>query len=252
VEASIPAAGEPQARATAFYRRVLITLAEADLPFVVGGALALRYYTGIVRHTKDLDLFVRLEDYPRILEKLASRGYRTELTDPQWLAKVFSGEHFVDVIFASGKGLGPVDQGWFEHAVDGEILSLPVRLCPPEEMLWSKAFLMERERYDGADVAHLLRAHGPELNWQRLLSRFGPHWRVLLSHLTLFGFIYPNERSQIPAWVFTELLGRFQAEMVDSPSADRLCQGTFLSGTQYLVDLERWGYQDARLRFRGK
>ena len=26
-----------------------------------------------------------------------------------------------------------------------------------EESLWQKAFIMERERYDGADVAHLLR-----------------------------------------------------------------------------------------------
>ena len=152
--------------------------------FVIGGALALRYYTGIVRHTKDLDLFVRSEDYPRVLEKLAARGYRTELTDPQWLAKVFFEEHFVDVIFGSGKGLGPVDQTWFEHAVPGEILGLPVRLCPLEEMIWSKAFIMERERYDGADVAHLLRARGPEMDWQRLLQRLRPIMRPWLYRLT--------------------------------------------------------------------
>ena len=60
---------------------------------------------------------------------------------------------------------------------------------------------MERERYDGADVAHLLRAHGDRLDWPRLLRRFGPHWRVLLSHLVLFGFIYPGERALVPAWV---------------------------------------------------
>ncbi len=252
MQAPIPDQGELQAVVSAFYRQVLLTLTEAGLPFVVGGALALRYYTGIIRHTKDLDLFVRLEVYPRVLEKLAGRGYRTELTDPQWLAKVFSEAHFVDVIFGSGKGLGPVDQSWFEHAVDGEILGLPARICPPEEMIWSKAFIMERERYDGADVAHLLRARGPELDWPRLLQRFGTHWRVLLGHLVLFGFIYPSERSQIPAWVQAELLSRHQREMNSSAVPERICQGTFLSGTQYLIDLERWGYQDARLHAQSK
>jgi Uncharacterised nucleotidyltransferase len=231
----------------AFYREVLITLTEAGLPFLVGGAFALRYYAGIVRHTKDLDLFVRPADYPRILEKLADQGYRTELTNPKWLAKVFADQEFVDVIFGSGKGLAAVDEVWFEHAVEGDVLGLPVRLCPVEEMTWSKAFIMERERFDGADIAHLIRARGERMDWRRLLGRFEIHWRVLLSHLVLFGFVYPNERSQIPDWVLLEFVGRLQKEMQNSPSPDRLCQGPFLSDTQYLPDLERWGYQDARL-----
>jgi hypothetical protein len=44
-----------------------------------------------------------------------------------------------------------VDDLWFAHATPGDVLGIPVRLCPPEEMIWSKAFIMERERYDGAD-----------------------------------------------------------------------------------------------------
>src|SRR5438552_11145827 len=90
---------ELEGKVLPFYRQALVTLTEAGLPFLVGGAFALRYYAGIVRHTKDLDLFVRPKDYPRILEKLAGQGYRTELTDPKWLAKVFSDKEFIDVIF---------------------------------------------------------------------------------------------------------------------------------------------------------
>jgi hypothetical protein len=182
------------------------------------------------------------------LEQLAAQGYRTELTDPQWLAKVFFGEDYVDVIFGSGKTLGAVDDGWLEHAVEGEVLDLPVRICPPEEIIWSKAFVLDRDRYDGADIAHLLRAHGRELDWQRLLKRFGPHWRVLFSHLILFGFIYPGEHSQLPDSVPTELMRRLQEEMKSPTAPNRLCQGTLFSNTQFLIDLERWGYQDARLR----
>src|SRR5947209_954083 len=89
MQASTANEAELEPSTAAFYREVLVSLTEAGLPFLVGGAFALRYYAGIVRHTKDLDLFVRPSDYPRILEKLASQGYRTELTDPKWLAKAF-------------------------------------------------------------------------------------------------------------------------------------------------------------------
>jgi hypothetical protein len=139
-----------------------------------------------------------------------------------------------------------VDDVWFEHAVPDHVLGLPVRLCPPEEMIWSKAFIMERERFDGADVAHLVRARGREMDWARLLDRFGARWRVLLSHLVLFGFIYPCERDAVPEGVMRQLLARLQAELAEPPSEDRACHGTELSRAQYLVDLERWGYRDAR------
>ena len=64
---------------------------------------------------------------------------------------------------------------------------------PVEEMIWSKAFLMERERFDGADVPHLMRARQQRSNWPRLLPRFGEHWRVLLAHLVLFPYVYPHD-----------------------------------------------------------
>jgi len=83
------------------------------------------------------------------------------------------------------------------------------------------------------------------------VRRFGPHWRVLLSHLVLFGFIYPGERSLIPSALVKELLARMQAEL-DVPTRDsKVCQGTLLSREQYLVDVDDWGYEDARLSPRG-
>ena len=83
--------------------------------------------------------------------------------------------------------------------VPDESLGFPVRLMPIEEMIWSKAFLMERERFDGADVLHLVRARQKEINWPRLLSRFGEHWRVLLAHLVLFPYVYPNDPAPRPS-----------------------------------------------------
>jgi hypothetical protein len=229
-----------------FYRAAVSVLQSAQISFLVGGAYALACHTGVVRHTKDFDIFTRPQDCERILEVFSAQRYRTEVTDPRWLAKAYSGEDFIDVIFSSGNAIAEVDDAWFEHAIDAKIFGLPVQLCPVEETIWSKAFIMERERYDGADVAHLLRACGEDLDWHRLLDRFGSHWRVLLSHLILFGFVYPNERGAIPAFVMETLLGRLQGEASPSPTAGRLCQGTLLSKVQYATDLDRWGYEDAR------
>jgi len=231
----------------AFYRRVLHILDRQQIPFLIGGAYMLRRCSEILRDTKDLDVFVCRRDFNRALDVLASAGYQTEISFSHWLGKVFSGNFFVDLIFSSGNGICRVDDIWFEHALPAEVLGMPVRLCPPEEMIWSKAFVMERERYDGADIAHILRACGERMDWQRLLRRFEAHWRVLLSYLILFGYIYPSDHSLIPEWVMQELLERLQSEKGNPLSRNRVCRGTLLSRIQYREDIELWGYQDARL-----
>jgi hypothetical protein len=230
-----------------FYRYAMRTLNGAGIPYLVGGAYALAYCTGVVRHTKDIDLFVLPADAERALDALALAGCRTELTFPHWLGKAYRGDAFCDLIFSSGNGVARVDEEWFEHALPAEVVGEHVRLVPAEEMVWSKSYVIERERYDGADICHLLRARGDQLDWERLLRRFGPHWRVLLSHLVLFGFVYPGERGKVPCGVMRELLRRMQEEQ-DAPDPDQhLCQGTLLSRSQYLKDIDDWGYRDARL-----
>jgi hypothetical protein len=230
-----------------FYRDVVRLLNRAGAKYLVGGAYALALYTGIARHTKDFDIFVRPAHAEGVLAILAGAGYRTEMTFPYWLGKAYHGDAFCDVIFSSGNGVARVDNDWFTHAVPAELLGEQVLCCPVEETIWSKGFVVERERYDGADICHLLRARGPSLDWQRLLDRYGPHWRVLLSHLVLFGFVYPGEQGNVPAWVLRQLLERLHDEMQQPPPDPHVCQGTLLSRTQYLIDIERWGYRDARL-----
>ncbi len=217
-----------------------------SLDVLVGGAYAFACYTGIERHTKDFDVFVREVDFERTLAALGRGGYRTEVPFPHWLGKAHCGEYFVDVIYRSGNGIARVDDEWFQHAVPDLVFDLPVRLCPAEEMLWSKAFIQERERFDGADVAHLLHARAEQFDWARLLRRFGSNWRVLLSHLVLFGFIYPSEDQRVPGWVMQDLLRRLETAMSAPAAQQRICRGTILSRQQYLFDIERRGYRDAR------
>jgi hypothetical protein len=238
---------DPDDPAAELYGTLLQALQQDGLPFLVGGAYAFAHYTGIRRPTKDLDLFIRAADWPRLQALAARIGYRCELTFAHWLGKVYGGEAFVDVIFNSGNGLSPVDEAWFAHAAEATILGRSVHLAPVEESLWTKAFIMERERYDGADVAHLLHACAGRIDWARLASRFGSHWRVLLSHLVLFGFIYPAERGAVPAWLMEDLLGRLLAETRGAPPQTGVCNGPLLSRAQYLPDISHRGYEDVRL-----
>ena len=228
------------------YRRVLDVLREGGVELLVGGAYAFTRYTGIERSTKDFDIFVRSTEIQRALAALADAGFRTELTFPHWLGKAYWGDTFVDVIFNSGNGVTPIDDDWFTHAPTGEVLGTTVKLMPAEEMLWSKSFVMERERYDGADVIHLIRAGAATLDWDRLVRRFGERWRVLFMNLVLFGFIYPGERTRLPRGLVEGLVGRLQAEL-DTADAAKVCNGTVVSRQQYLVDVTEWGYQDGRL-----
>lgn len=234
-----------------FYVRTLTVLNESEMPYLVGGAYAMGTLAGIERHTKDLDVFIREADLDRVLGTLRNAGYRTEVTYPHWLAKAWVSERFADVIYRSGNGVATVDDQWFENAVEAELLGIPVRLCPPEEIIWSKAYVQERERFDGADIAHLIRLSGPSLDWNRLVNRFGNDWRVLLGHLVNFGFVYPGERDTIPAWVIRKLAGRLLAEAELPPPRERVCRGTLLSREQYLIDIASWAYEDARLAPRG-
>ncbi|MDZ4835708.1 MAG: nucleotidyltransferase [Candidatus Melainabacteria bacterium] len=229
-----------------FYVDVLNLLKESNTPFLVGGAYALAQYAGVVRHTKDLDLFVKKDDAEEILEQFAKAGYKSEMTFSHWLGKAYKGESFIDLIFSSGNGVAVVDDQWFDYAKEAEVFGVTVKLCPPEEMIWSKGFIMERERFDGADVAHILHSCGPTMDWDRLLERFDSHWRVLLTHLILFGFTYPAEKDKIPADVMNKLVNKL-AEDTENSSAKQVCHGTLLSREQYLVDTDRWGYGDARL-----
>jgi hypothetical protein len=228
----------------AFYRQVQLLLCESEIPFLVGGTFAMSFHAGLCRRPKDFDVFVQPDDWPRVRELFVAAGYRVELTFPHWLGKIFEGDRYVDIIFSSGNGVAKVDGEWFEHSVAGDLLGLSVRFCPCEELIWTKAYVMERERYDGADIAHLLRARASKLDWPRLLRRFGPHWEVLLSHLILFRFICPGKRDSIPTWVLTELVSRVSDPRLQ---ISNLCQGTLLSREQYLTDVQQGGDADARV-----
>jgi hypothetical protein len=226
--------------------RALALLQDAGIQPMVGGAYAMRTHAGLWRDTKDLDLFLRKDQVHQALRLLADAGYQTEMTDPLWIAKAIDGPFFIDLIFSSGNGIAVVDQEWEKRAARAEVLGREALIVPAEEMIWQKAYIQERERFDGADIHHLIRCRGAQLDWEHVLRRFGDHWPILLGHLISFRFSFPSDKEQVPTWVMRELMARLEREEGEPPASARICRGTLLSRQQYLSEVRDHGYRDAR------
>ena len=223
-----------------YYREALGILNENNINYLVGGGLAFREYTGIVRDLKDLDLFCKAGEYPKILKLFSEHGYKTELTDVRWLAKLFKDDFYIDLIFNTVNNICTVDDSWFDNAVEGEAYGVPVRLIPAEELLWCKIYVQNRERYDGADVNHIIVKYGEKLDWKRIWSRLEQHWHLLLAQVLIFQFVYPTERDIIPRWLFDELI-ELAKQQYDLPlPVEKVCLGPIIDQTQYQTDIRDW------------
>lgn len=235
---------EPPPEAVDFYAQSLRLLNESGFPFLLSGTFALSCYTGITRPTKDLDVFCKPSDAPKILSFFKSRGYDISIEDERWIGKVWKDGNFFDVIYNISTASIPITDDWFTEVYEVEVYGTTVRITPPTEFILSKLFLQDRYRYDGADVAHVILRKSDEIDWRRLLKSMELYWEVLLIHLLNFRFIYPTERDRIPAWLFRELMERLAAQ-AEMPAAEmRICRGRLFSPRDYIVDIVEWGFAD--------
>lgn len=234
----------PEAERTA-YQLALRTLNRAGIPYVVSGLYALYEYTGIYRKTKDLDLLMEPRYVVAAAESLREAGFRVHLEQAHWLAKAFWGEAMIDLIYGMGNGLSLIDSGWYRYARAGVLAATPVRVAAVEELIWHRLFVSERHRSDMADIVHLILMRGDEVNWERLLERIDPHWRVLLAQLHLFDFVYPGHRRRVPRWVREELYER-AFEEIEVEGDPAICNGTLLSRFSFAIDVNEWQFRDPR------
>lgn len=235
---------ENKKEAHAFYKEALTLLNESGAQYMLGGGFAMAHYTGIFRDTKDLDIFCKSSEYPKILKHFSDYGYETELTDVRWLAKTFKGNHFIDIIFDTVNNICTVDDSWYERASEAVIYDIPVKYIPAEELLWCKIYVQNRERYDGADVNHIMLRWGKKLDWNHIYNRLDRHWHLLLAQFIMFQFVYPADYHEIiPKELFHELMERAR-QQYDMPSAvEKVCRGPIIDQTQYAVDIKDWDYK---------
>ena len=222
------------------FSQVLKLLREQGVPFVVAGAFALRQHTGIWRDTKDLDLFLTAANVPKAMSVLEQQGFRCEVCDPVWLAKARHGEYFVDLITGMSNGVITVDDSWIERGSAAIVFGAETRVLGAEELIASKLFVTRRERFDGADIAHVLYGTGGRLDWDRLLALAGDHWQVLFWSLVLFHYIYPASSHVVPRQVWDTMVANFHKSVTQPPNGTPF-RGSLIDENMFAIDVQEWG-----------
>lgn len=225
------------------YQGVLRGLLQANVPFAVSGGFAFHHHTSIWRTTKDLDLVLPPDAVSGALAVLVREGFETYVQDPVWLAKARRGDYFVDLITGVGNATLSVEQSWIDRATEDEVLEIHCKVLRAEEMIASKLFVTRRERFDGADIAHLFRACSASLDWDRLRDLTMPHWQMLYWSLVLFAYIYPGRIKTVPAKVWSDLTERF-SRSVTTPNSREDFRGTLIDPKMFAIDVDEWGERD--------
>ena len=172
-------------------------IADAGIETMLGGALALAAYTPLKRSTKDLDFYVHPDDRDQMVEVLHEAGfadlfYRLPY-DRGWIYRSERGDVIVDVIWRFANYLTEVDEEWFRHSRSIPCGPFTLRILPPEELLWAKLYVFQRDRTDWPDLLNLLYYQHDKLDWERLRRRVGKDDAPLLESLeTVFRWLCPN------------------------------------------------------------
>ena len=238
-------------KALTLYRDVLLAMNEQGIAYAVAGAFALQKYTGIRRRTKDLDLFLKSEDVPTALDHLCKRGFRCETLDPVWLSKAHRGEYFVDLISGMSNAVMVVDDTWMERAEPALIAGVESQVLCAEDLLASKLFVTRRERFDGADIAHIIYRTQGKLEWQRILDLACENWELLLWSLMLFRYVYPAHSNFVPAPLWQDLLSRYM-HLVQHPNPNAPFRGSLVDENIFAIDLKEWGLENLQSEYRAE
>ena len=226
------------------FRRWLEILRRSGIRYALGGAYAHYGVTGVWRDSKDLDAFVRPEDVRPALDAFAAAGFETELRDAHWLAKVHSPPHLLDILFAVRHMTRlRITDDWLGSSLAARFLGVPTRILAPEETIATKVYIANRDRFDGADILHIIRALQGEVDWQRLIDLLDGDEEIVFWHLILFSFAYPMHRE----WLPRELMRRAFERLQTAPAlfGARAFRGMVLDPASFRVDVAEWGYRDA-------
>jgi hypothetical protein len=233
------------------FHEVLALFEQNRIAYAVAGAFALREHTGIYRDTKDLDVFLTTRNAELALACLRKEAFECQICDPVWLYKAHRDTFFVDLITGMSNAALVVEDSWIERAIPAVIQDVPTRVLGAEELLASKFFVTRRERFDGADIAHVIYGTRGKLDWQRLLTLAGEHWEILFWALVLFRYVYPAQTDYVPREIWRELIQRFQ-RAVFRPDSGAKFRGSLIDNKMFAVDVKEWGLDNLFVDFRDR
>lgn len=237
--------------AVKLYRDVLMAMNDHGIPYAVAGAFALQKYTGIWRVTKDLDLFVKASDVPAALNHLGNCGFHCETLDPVWLSKAHRGGYFVDLISGMSNAVIMVDDSWMKRAQPAVIAGVQTQIISAEDLIASKLFVLRRERFDGADIAHIIYRTKGRLEWERIMELARGNWEIVLWALILFRYVYPAHTDYVPAPLWQDLLSRYM-HLVQHPDPNAPFRGSLVDENIFSIDIKDWKLENLQSEYRAR
>ena len=200
------------------------------IPFALGGSLAMTFYARKpVRNPKDLDLYVKPEDRDAMIEVLKHLNlrdyYDTVPYDRGWIYRSTDDNVIVDVIWSMVNRRATVDDEWLTHGDSVSFAGEKLKLIPIEEMIWSKLYVLQRDRCDWPDILNIIDQVGKSLDWARLLDRIGEDGPLLHGVLDIYRWLCPDQAKCLPSWIWAELgqpatrgngITRERANLIDS------------------------------------
>jgi len=204
----------------ALYEQVVAEAKARGIELAFGGAFAAAVYKGLWRDTKDMDLYVVPEDRDEMIEVLTVCGMRDYFDmvpyDRRWIYRGYFEGIIVDIIWGMANQRATVDRRWLDAGPRVEFGGETVNVLPPEEMIWSKLYVMQRERCDWPDILNLIHAVGPVMDWRHLLERVGEDAPLLRGVLSVFQWVCPERAAELPKWIWTAV-DRASQESLNTP-----------------------------------
>jgi hypothetical protein len=205
------------------YRRVMEEARAGGVRFAFGGAFATAVYTGQLRNTKDFDFYILPEDRDKMIVAIGRAGlldyYRTLPYDRAWIYRASTGDVIVDAIWAMANLRTVIDEQWLSGGPEVQLRGETVRAIPIEELIWSKLYVLQRQRCDWGDVLNLLDSCAETIEWDRLVTRLEADAPLLTAVLSVFAWLAPERSSAIPQPVRDRLGLVLSLEMVAGPDA---------------------------------
>jgi Nucleotidyl transferase of unknown function (DUF2204) len=191
------------------YHRVIREARSAGVRFAFGGAFATAVYTGQLRNTKDFDFYIRPEDREAMIAAVTRADLRDHFDrlsyDRKWIYRASDGDVIVDTIWAMANLRASVDDTWLNAGPHVTIRGEPMRAIPIEELIWSKLYVLQRERSDWGDVLNLIDVRAEIIDWGRLLDRLNEDIPLLAGALSVFGWLAPARAQDIPPEVWSQV-----------------------------------------------
>jgi hypothetical protein len=191
------------------YKCVLDRVADQQIPFALGGGLALGVYTQKFRRSKDLDIYIMPEHCERVIDEMSHCGledyYSVKEYVRHWIYRGHRDDVIVDAIWAMANRRASVDERWVTTGPMVQMFGQEFRVIPAEELLWSKLYVLQRDRCDWPDIMNLVYAAGPTLDWNHLISRVAEDHPLLKGVLSVFSWVSPQRAAKIPAHIWERL-----------------------------------------------